>query len=470
MTTIITIFFETLSDNLLLAAIIYFLNIFYSNNESLFGEHKKQIMISVLVSCFLSVIFNCNFFEQSAIFKWLLILINFFKYIFLTAFVYKKFDARLVTASFIIQFLCSNITAALLVFIPVGDIESLYILNIVMNLLVRLIALFIVLYINRKYNRGSIRNLISIIPSYTFMLVIFSLCLSNGLIQTANFNTEKVAVQIYITKIFASLITICMTVILLTLLFNVISKKYQSDINAVLEKQIATQLYHYEQLEKINTETRRFKHDYINHMKCISYMALNKECDNILDYIGKLSAAFPSSSFLFETGNYIADAILTEKQVNSPDNISIQFDGVIPTGIDNTDLCIILSNAVDNAVEACRLYGGDKIINVYGGFKHGYYVFKIKNPAAGTNLNGKLTTTKADKINHGYGLDNIKRALKKYDGYLSTSCENNIFTLNITFSGVSALRRCADTERSSGLPPKLREDNPNETEKAEKQH
>ena len=467
MTTIFTIFFETLSDNLLLAAIICFANILYSNNENLFSTHKKQIIISILVSCVLSIVFNRNFFEQIVIFKWILILTNFFKYVFLTAFVYKKFNAGLIITSLIIQFLCSNITAALLVFIPVGEIESLYILNIVLHLFVRLIALLIVLHISRKYNHGSIRNLISIIPSYTFVLVVLSLCLSNGLIQTANFNTEKVAVQIYITKIFASLITICMTVILLTLLFNVISKKYQSDINNVLEKQIATQLYHYEQLEKMNAETRRFKHDYINHMKCISYMALNQEYDNILNYIGKLSAAFPASSFLFETGNYIADAILTEKQANSPDNISIQFDGVIPTDIDNTDLCIILSNAIDNAVEACCSYGGDKIINVYGGFKHGYFVFKIKNPTANTNLNDKITTTKSDKINHGFGLDNIKRALKKYDGYLSTSCEDNVFTINITFSGLSGLKARADTERSR-RSHKTQEDNSAEAEKVEK--
>lgn len=96
-----------------------------------------------------------------------------------------------------------------------------------------------------------------------------------------------------------------------------------------------------------------------------------------------------------------------------------------------------MSNAVDNAVEACCLYDGDRIINVHSGFKHGYFVLKIKNPTVNIALSNKAVTTKPDKINHGFGLDNIKRAVKKYDGYVSMTCEDNIFTLNITFSNIS---------------------------------
>lgn len=430
--SILSAVLEIVSDNLLLIAIINFVNILYNSKKISLNTYKKRIITAIFISSIISIIFIQNFFKQIILLKLLLVFINLFKYILLTVYVYKKFNAKLIIISFIIQFICSNTTSALLVLISLFDTKNLYILDVILHLLVRLTVLFTALYINSKDNYNSIKNLISIIPSYTFVLIIFSLNLSDALIQMTSFSTSKITAKISTIKIFASLITIFMTVILLTLLFNVISKKYQSDINTALEKQIATQLYHYEQLEKMNIEIRRFRHDYVNHMKCISSMALNHECSDILNYLDKLSASFPTSSFLFETGNYIADAILTEKQVNSPDNILIEFDGVIPTDIDNTDLCIILSNAIDNAVEACRLCSGDKIINVYSGFKHGYFVFKIKNPTVNINADGRITTTKSDKINHGFGLANIKRTVKKYDGHVSTSCENNIFILDIT--------------------------------------
>ena len=46
--------------------------------------------------------------------------------------------------------------------------------------------------------------------------------------------------------------------------------------------------------------------------------------------------------------------------------------------------------------------------------------------------NGKIKTTKDDRQNHGFGLDNIKSALKKYDGLLDASCDDNQFTLDVT--------------------------------------
>lgn len=446
---------EAISDFCLLITIIYTVYIIQYNLLMPLSSYKVRIITALVILCFVSIFFSQNFFKRLAYLEWLLIILNFSKYILLTAFIYKKLLPKSIMFMIIIQFMPTTVTTGLLTLAPEKLVDY-RLFNIILLFAVRLIVFAGIILIKNKIDYSSIQTLASVIPNYVYFLIILVLFLSEGLNQTSNYITSNIEQKIELIKILSSLQTICTTVIILSLLFNVISKKYQSDINTVLEKQIATQLYHYEQLEKMNAETRRFKHDYINHMKCISYMALNQEYDNILNYIGKLSAAFPTSSFLFETGNYIADAILTEKQVSSPDNISIQFDGVIPTDIDNTDLCIILSNAVDNAVEACCLLGGDKIINVYGGFKHGYFVFKIKNPTVNTNLNGKITTTKSDKINHGFGLDNIKRALKKYDGYLSTSCEDNVFTLNITFSGLS------------DLPPKTRENNSAEAEKVEK--
>ena len=199
----------------------------------------------------------------------------------------------------------------------------------------------------------------------------------------------------------------------------------------MLKKQISSQLYHYKQFEEINTEIRSFKHDYINHMKCMSSMLSNKEYTELKEYIDNLSSALPTVKYLFETGNYIADAILTEKQRSAPSDITIEFEGVVPTFIDNTDLCTMLSNAIDNAVEACCLCSGNKTIKVCSGFKHGYFILKIKNPTVNDIEKSNLATTKSDTVNHGFGLFNIRRTVQKYDGHVSTYCEDHIFTLNI---------------------------------------
>lgn len=437
MTTVLTTILETVSDSVLLIAIINAVNTLYRSIAEPAVRNKKRLIITIGISCILSIVFNQNFFNQLIFLKWIYIIVNFSKYALLTVYMYKRFSAKPVMVCFIIQFICSTIASGLLSLIPITKIKEIYLLNIVFNLAVRSIMLLIILFTKNKNEYENIQTFTVIIPTHIYAIILLSLFISNGLIQTANFTTSNTDRQIQIIKILAFSITVCTAIIIMSLLFNVVSKKYQSDINNTLKKQISLQLYHYKQLEKINSEIRSFKHDYINHIKCISSMLSNQEYDDLLKYLNKLSASFPSPSFLFETGNYIADAILTEKQINSPDNISIEFDGIIPTDIDNTDLCIILSNALDNAVEACCLCSGDKTINVYGAFTHGYFLLKIKNPTVNTNVNSRLTTTKADKLNHGFGLTNIKRTVDKYSGYINICCEENYFTLNVTFSNFS---------------------------------
>lgn len=322
-------------------------------------------------------------------------------------------------------------------------IDKKHLFNILFLLVIRIIILFIIYIAVKNTYHEDLYIFIEFIPNKIYVFILFLLFLLSGIIQTINYDSSNISLKLLIIPIFE----ICLIIIIISLMINVISKKYQSDINAALEKQIATQLYHYEQLEKINSEIRKFKHDYINHVKCMDSMIANKEYEDLSKYFCRISNSFPITSFLFETGNYIADAILTEKQVNSPDNISIEFNGVMPKSIDNTDLCIILSNALDNAVEACCMCDENKkIISVYSGLKHGYFVLKIANPTINVNADGSFATTKFDKTNHGFGLTNIKRTVKKYDGYINTRCENNIFTLKITFS--SSLEKCTIMEQS----------------------
>lgn len=435
--TILCTALETISDLFMLIIVLFTVKMVIGNADISRMISTKRILISMVISCAISITFSINFFGSLIYFRWLLLLINFSKYILLAAFVYKGTSVKTILITFIFQFICSLAASGLMILIHAELINKKQLLNVVILLFVRLSMMIFILIMNKKTDYYSTQAINRLIPIHIYTLIFLSLFLLSGLIQTTNFITENISVKLQLLKILAVMIVICWGAIIISLIFNVISKKYQSDINAILKQQVDSQIYHYNQLEKINTEIRSFKHDYINHMKCIRSMLSNNEFDDLQDYLNSLSSSFPTSTFIYETGNYIADAILTEKQVNSPDDISIKFDGVIPTNIDNTDLCIILSNALDNAIEACCSCDNDKTINIYSGYKQGYFIIKIKNPTVNNIADSKMTTTKTDKINHGFGLANIKRTVHKYNGYVSTSCENNAFTLNITFMNLS---------------------------------
>lgn len=305
-------------------------------------------------------------------------------------------------------------------------------------LAVRIIFLALIVRFKKHSEKHYLDNILGILPNYIYILVLINLNLANALIEAVNYEFPDINLKVTTVKVLAMSLSLCVFATLVSLLFSVVSKKYFSDINKLLEKQIQTQISYYEDRERTYAEIRRFKHDYINHINCIRSMLKAERYDEISEYLGNITDMLPANKLSFNTGNFISDAILSDKQNSvKGENITIEFDGVIPTSINEADLCIILGNAVDNAIEACLKLDCEKVITIYGGFSHSYFILKISNPTNKTESNNIFPfTTKSDKSEHGFGLLNIKSVVDKYDGYMKIDNKDNVFTLSLTFNSI----------------------------------
>lgn len=208
--------------------------------------------------------------------------------------------------------------------------------------------------------------------------------------------------------------------------------------SASLENQFKVQAEYYASLAKSNFELRQFRHDYNNMKIGISELikeGKNKDALAMLNYCdNQLLSAINICKF--DTGNNIADALLTDKQkkANTFDT-KIFFQGAISNKINPTDLCVIFGNALDNAIEACgKIKSSDnKTIQIkcecYGGFMF----INIANPVyKDIHINdNSIPTSKGDKHSHGFGLYSINQVIKKYEGNLSLTCINKNFTISI---------------------------------------
>lgn len=99
--------------------------------------------------------------------------------------------------------------------------------------------------------------------------------------------------------------------------------------------------------------------------------------------------------------------------------------------IDDFDLCIIVGNALDNALESCLSVRDEhRFIDVKGGPSAGCLLIQVANSSARPALlAGNLpSTTKTNQDNHGFGLRNIRRSLEKYQGTMDTHWEDGVFT------------------------------------------
>ena len=193
-------------------------------------------------------------------------------------------------------------------------------------------------------------------------------------------------------------------------------------------------------MSKANYEVRRFRHDFKNIRIAIERLLERGEYDEALKLIRQCNNAtehpdgFHSA---FDTGNGIADALLTDKQEKAlAHNTQITFQGTIPTDfLSPIDLCVILGNSLDNALEACQKLPsqGRKTISISCNCSSGFLFLSITNPIAEkvTIRNNHISTTKENKTLHGFGLYSLHTIVKKYDGELQLSSTEDSFTVSI---------------------------------------
>ncbi len=219
---------------------------------------------------------------------------------------------------------------------------------------------------------------------------------------------------------------------LLFMLFKLLNLSYQK--NQLLRQMVVERDYS-EKIHNSDTELRRFRHDYKNHMIVINAYLENGQIEIAKQYLDSLNEPVQTIVNKISSGNFAVDAILDYKmQKAAEENIQILFKGSIPqSGIRNEDMCTVFSNLLDNATEACTLLPGEKRIQIEAHSKNGNFILSMTNPvsADAAPADKKTRTTKKDHKNHGIGLKNVERTIRKYDGHLSINRNEGLFTADV---------------------------------------
>lgn len=132
----------------------------------------------------------------------------------------------------------------------------------------------------------------------------------------------------------------------------------------------------------------------------------------------------------------MTDAILNSKiSLARAKGITVQADAHIPVRLTSSeiDLCCILGNLFDNAIEASlALPEEQRLIRVYMDMKNTQLYISFTNFTAGrklTKMGKRFQTTKGE--GHGFGLVRIDAIVEKLDGYISRGSEDGAFTTEI---------------------------------------
>ena len=193
----------------------------------------------------------------------------------------------------------------------------------------------------------------------------------------------------------------------------------------------------YIEMNEKNTELRRFRHDVKNLLITLRSLVSEGKNTQAVEYIDKMQGAVEKSNVkLFDTGNFIADALLESKfKVAVQNNIYMTVTGNIPANrIEDVSLVILISNLLDNAIEAAKRVDGERKIEIQSILKKSVWILSVKNSCVQDVVirENRIDTTKDNKEAHGFGLSNIERVTKNYSGKLQLSCKDKVFTARTT--------------------------------------
>ena len=212
-------------------------------------------------------------------------------------------------------------------------------------------------------------------------------------------------------------------------------------ISKMSDKRIATYQRelvetHYHEVENMYRQIRGWRHDYRNHIQVMKSYAASNDMDAIKRYLDELDTDLSTVDVAIKTGNAMADAILNSKiSLARSRQIPVTVDAHIPVALkmSELDLCVIIGNLFDNAIEAnLPLPEEKRMIRVYMDMKNTQLYMSFTNMTASKKRvkeGGRFRTTKGE--GHGFGLVRVDDIVARYGGYLSRNSEDGAFTTEI---------------------------------------
>ena len=193
---------------------------------------------------------------------------------------------------------------------------------------------------------------------------------------------------------------------------------------------------HHQEVETIYKQIRGWRHDYRNHIQTLKVLVENGNIEEVKEYLDKLDKDLNTIDTVVKTGNAMADAIFNSKiSLAKSKDIKVIVDAHIPIKLKTSelDLCVIIGNLFDNAIEASlALPENERVIRVYMDMKNTQLYISFTNFTATKKMKKVNNVYKSTKNeNHGLGLIQIDKIVSRLDGYLSRNSEDNAFTTEI---------------------------------------
>lgn len=260
------------------------------------------------------------------------------------------------------------------------------------------------------------------------------------------YDSHPLLVPVVPTIMLLCMISVCYSV---KLFQDMVRLNRERSSRVILEKQIGSMQEHITEIERLYSGIRNIKHDMRNTLTIVMRLSSENERaekEELDAYLTELNRTLDKLELRYRTGNAVTDTLLNMKYheiLRVMPECKLDADRLIfLTGlvIQSYDYGVILGNALDNAIDACKkLYrqgAREELFIRLSSFRKGNQFFiEIVNSFDGKVFREKEKefpeTCKADKKLHGMGLYHIKSTAEKYYGAVEWSAADKVFTLTV---------------------------------------
>ena len=237
--------------------------------------------------------------------------------------------------------------------------------------------------------------------------------------------------------------TILAVVLMMSVLVFNINRQYEVEKELARLKSEQAELLErdYTAVNRAYQVNAKLFHDLHNHIGVLRQFLTLEKYGEAVRYLDELQAPVRNLTATVWTGDETADYLINSKAAMA-EEAGIRFQAQVEfprrTNIRSVDLCAILGNLLDNAIEAARQVTDPSGRTVALTIRriHQMLVIKVENSfaAAPVQEGGELKTTKTEGGLHGWGLKSAQTAAEKYDGMVQAGVSGEVFRAVATLS------------------------------------
>ncbi len=403
-------------------------------------KNKKKVILSVLVLILLLRLCIC-FLNKYTIIKMLMIIVIM---LLVMRFLY---DISIVKALILVFFVQSIMTLIDYIIIMIlaklyGDITALESasaligrLIIILSRLILFVGLIILSRISTKKNNSVTADMSDKEWIQFLIFPIFTICAV--MLMTSS------VIKSYHSDIIAIYYIIAIGLIVLNLVvFHLISEILENSRNMkeaeALRQQSIGQLELYNSMRENYNIQRQRTHEYKNQIVCMDMLMKKKDYSKLEDYIGNISDRLDAQLDMVDTNNDVVNAIFNAKYYEAIKNdvlVVLKINDLSDIKISDNDIVTILSNLLDNAIEAAKQCDiGKRIVKIKMLYEDAVLSIAVSNSYKAEPVlteDGYIRTTKKDREEHGWGMRNVVTTLEKYNAEYIIDYKNGEFVFSI---------------------------------------